>query len=274
MSTPRVHPHGRMTAPVRCEVLDGVATVIMDRPDSLNALDVAMKVALRDTLAEVADDPAIRAVVLTGSGRGFSVGQDLREHAANLEALPLESVWATVPEHYTPIAMSLATMPKPVIAAVNGIAAGAGSSIAFACDFRVVADSAAFNLAFTGIGLSADTGASWILPRLVGRARALELLIMPRTISADEAHALGLATMVVPAAELATTVAALARRLADGPTAAYAAVKEAVTFSSTHGLSPSLANEGELMARTGRTDDHRAAVASFLAKETPVFKGR
>jgi len=263
-----------MTSPVRSYVVDGVATLTMDRPDALNALDVAMKNALRDALATVAADPGVRAVVLTGSGRAFSVGQDLREHAANLETRPLESVWATVAEHFTPIATTLATMPKPVIAAVNGIAAGAGASIAFACDFRIVAESAAFNLAFTGIGLSADTGASWTLPRLVGRARALELLIMPRSIRADEARTLGLATDVVPAAELGAAAAALARRLADGPTLAYAAVKEAVTFASTHGMGESLAFEGELMVRTGATDDHRNAVASFLAKAPPVFTGR
>ena len=263
-----------MSDPVRCEIADGVATVVMDRPDSLNALDLAMKVALRDTLGAVAADPAVRAVVLTGSGRAFCVGQDLKEHADNLQRLPLELVWSTVSEHFTPIARSLATMPKPVIAAVNGVAAGAGASIAFACDFRVVADTAGFNLAFTGIGLSADTGASWTLPRLVGRAKALELLIMPRTVRADEARTLGLATDVVPADELLSTVDDLARRLASGPTAAYAAVKEALAFSSTHNLEESLANEGGLMARTGGTDDHQSAVVSFLAKETPVFNGR
>jgi len=263
-----------MTAPVRCEVSDGVATVTMDRPDTLNALDRAMKVALRDTLLAVADDSTVRAVVLTGSGRGFCVGQDLKEHATNLETMPLESVWATVDDHFIPIAAALATMPKPVIAAVNGIAAGAGASIAFACDFRVVADTAGFNLAFTGIGLSADTGASWTLPRLVGRAKALELLIMPRTVRADEARTLGLATEVVPATELGGAADALARRLAGGATAAYAAVKEAVTFSEGHSLAESLSKESELMARTGGTADHRAAVVSFLAKETPAFSGR
>lgn len=263
-----------MTGSVRCEVDDGVATVTIHRPDALNALDNATKAALRDALESVAADVEVRAVVLTGTGRAFSVGQDLREHADNLESLPLADVWATVPEHYTPIATALLTMPKPVIAAVNGIAAGAGASIAFDCDFRVAADTAGFNLAFTGIGLSADTGASWALPRLVGRARALELLVLPRTISADEALTLGLVTRVVPAAELADAVAELARRLADGPTAAYAAVKEAVTFSSTHSLAESLEREGALMASTGGTADHRAAVRSFLAKEAPVFSGR
>jgi 2-(1,2-epoxy-1,2-dihydrophenyl)acetyl-CoA isomerase len=262
-----------MSSPVRCEVADGVASVVLNRPDALNALDVAMKVALRDTLADIAGDPSVRAVVLTGSGRAFCVGQDLREHAENLEGLQPAEVWATVAEHFSPIAAALATMPKPVIAAVNGVAAGAGASIAFACDFRLVAKSGSYNLAFTGIGLSADTGASWTLPRLVGRARALELLIRPRTIRAEESLALGLSTEVLPDADLAEAAARLAAQLAAGPTAAYAAVKEAVTFAGTHGLAESLANEGALMARTGGTDDHRRAVASFLAKEAPVFNG-
>jgi 2-(1,2-epoxy-1,2-dihydrophenyl)acetyl-CoA isomerase len=267
MSTPT-------TTRVRLDVADGVATVTMDRPNELNALDDAMKVGLRDTLLAVAEDAGLRAVVLTGTGRGFCVGQDLREHASNLEQRPLEAVWSTVAEHFAPIATALATMPKPVIAAVNGIAAGAGASLAFACDFRIVADNGAFNLAFTGVGLSADTGASWPPPRLVGRAKALELLITPRTVRADEALALGLATEVVPAGELAAAAGRLARRLADGPTLAYAAIKEIVTFSSVNDLPAALAKEAELMARTGGSEDHRAAVASFLAKEAPTFSGR
>ena len=187
---------------------------------------------------------------------------------------PIGQVWATVQDHYSPIARLLASMPKPVIAAVNGVAAGAGASIAFACDLRVVADTAGFNLAFTAIGLSCDTGASWTLPRIVGRAKALELLLMPSTISADEALRLGLATQVVPADDLQATAHALAARLAGGATKAYAAVRDAVTYGAGHDLPDSLDHEGVLMASTGGTDDHRNAVASFLAKERPVFRNQ
>lgn len=263
------------SAPLLCALADGVATVTLNRPSAMNALDVALKESLRDTLASLAGNPAVRAVVLTGAGeKAFCVGQDLREHVASLRDRSPDDVWTTVPEHYTPIAHTLATMPKPVVAAVNGVAAGAGASIAFACDFRVVADTAGFNLAFAGIGLSADTGASWTLPRLVGWAKAKELLLTPSTVPAQEAAELGLATQVVPADELAPTAHALATRLATGPTVAYASIKAALTYSATHGLDEALAFEGEMMARTGATSDHREAVAAFVAKQTPVFHGR
>jgi 2-(1,2-epoxy-1,2-dihydrophenyl)acetyl-CoA isomerase len=240
----------------------------------MNALDLATKVSLRDTLADLAADATVRAVVLTGSGRAFCVGQDLREHARSLRDRPQTEMWATVPEHFAPIAHLLMTMPKPVIAAVNGVAAGAGASIAFACDIRLVADTATFNTAFTAIGLSCDTGISWTLPRLIGAGRALDLLLMPRTVRADEAAELGLAHQVVPAAELVAAAADLARTLAAGPTLAYAAVKRAVAYASTHSAAETLAYEGELMALTGSTADHRNAVASFVAKETPTFNAR
>jgi 2-(1,2-epoxy-1,2-dihydrophenyl)acetyl-CoA isomerase len=262
-------------APVLCALDGGVATVTLNRPAAMNALDVALKKSLRDTLASLAGNPDVRAVVLTGAGeKAFCVGQDLREHVTNLADKSPEDVWMTVPEHYTPIARTLATMPKPVVAAVNGVAAGAGASIAFACDFRIVAETAGFNLAFAGIGLSADTGASWTLPRLVGWAKAKELLLTPSTVPAAQAAELGLATRVVPAAEVETAAHELASRLAAGPTVAFASIKAAMAYSATHGLEESLAFEGEMMARTGGTDDHRDAVAAFVAKEKPVFHGR
>ena len=147
-----------MTDVLRYDRTEHVATVTMNRPDAMNALNIELKEALRDALADAAGDSAVRAVVLTGSGRAFCAGQDLKEHVALLEKASPDEIWQTVPRHYTPIATSLATMPKPVVAAVNGIAAGAGASLAFACDFRLTADTAAYNLAFSAIGLSADTG--------------------------------------------------------------------------------------------------------------------
>ncbi|MGI8802530.1 MAG: enoyl-CoA hydratase-related protein, partial [Solirubrobacteraceae bacterium] len=202
------------------------------------------------------------------------VGQDLREHAENIASQPMEAVWSTVPEHYAPIAAALATMPKPVVAAVNGVAAGAGASMAFACDVRLVADTAGFNTAFAGIGLSCDTGASWTLSRLVGYARAVELLMLPRTVKADEAYEIGLANRIVPTAELADTAAELARTLAAGPTLAYAAIKQAVAYAATHDLPSALQMEAEKMALTGASQDHRDAVAAFVAKQPPEFRGR
>jgi len=259
-------------AGVAYDVNDAVGLVRLDRPDAMNSLDIATKVALRDTLEEVAADERVRAVVLTGSGRAFCVGQDLKEHAEIIASAP-ELAWTTVAEHYNRIVTALATMPKPVVAAVNGVAAGAGASFAFACDFRIVADTAGFNLAFTAIGLTADSGASWTLPRLVGHARATELLMMPSTIPAARAFELGLATEVVPADQVVPRAMELARSLAQGPTTAYAAVKASLAFAATHGLAESLAYEDDMQTRAGTTDDHRGAVKAFVAKERPTFIG-
>jgi 2-(1,2-epoxy-1,2-dihydrophenyl)acetyl-CoA isomerase len=260
--------------PVIYSVSDGVATITLNRPDAMNSLDVATKVALRDSVTEAAGDPAVRCVVLTGSGRAFCVGQDLKEHIEILRSSSSDELFRTVPEHYNPTVKALATMHKPVVAAVNGVAAGAGASLAFACDFRILADSAGFNLAFTGVALSCDTGASWTLPRLVGRAKALELLYFPRTIPAQEALDLGLATKVVAPGELELEVAGLAERLAAGPTVAFGAVRRAVEHSAGNDFETSLDFEAQMMALTGATEDHANAVGSFVAKEKPVFKGR
>ncbi len=262
-----------MTDVLHYDLADSVATVTLNRPDAMNALDTELKVALRDALAEAAADPRVRAVVLTGSGRAFCVGQDLAEHAQNLDADP-EAVWSTVPEHYTPIATALATMAKPVVAAVNGTAAGAGAAFSFACDFRVAADTATFTMAFSAVGLSADSGSSWSLPRLVGLAKAKELLMLPTTLTAAQALEIGLVTEVVQADEVSDRARSLAVRLASGPTLAYGAIRRSLAFSGGRGIEESLDFEGEMMALTGSTADHRNAVASFLAKDKPRFQGR
>jgi 2-(1,2-epoxy-1,2-dihydrophenyl)acetyl-CoA isomerase len=273
MSDP-VTPSSAAAEGVLVDVVDGVATVSLNRPQAMNSLDIATKVALRDAVTGIAEDPQVRCLVLTGTGRAFCVGQDLKEHVELLQNGGSDALFTTVPEHYNPIVTALATMPKPVIAAVNGVAAGAGASLAFACDYRLLADTAGFNLAFSGIALSCDTGSSWTLPRLVGPAKAIELLYEPRTIPADESVELGLASRVVPAAELAAEAGALAARLAAGPTAAYGAIRRSVAFSAGHGFEESLAFEAEMMALTGSTEDHRNAVASFVAKQRPTFEGR
>lgn len=273
-----VDPHS-VDPPVGYDVDGAVATVRLQRPEVMNSLDAATKRALLTALQRASNDPAVRAVVLTGTGRAFSAGQDLREHAADLRAAEVAGAGApfelggTVREHYNPIATLLATMAKPVVAAVNGVAAGAGASFAFACDVRLLAESAGFNLAFSAIGLSCDSGASWWLPRLVGVARAKELLLLPRTVGAVEALELGLATRVVPDGELPAAAAELATRLAAGPTLAYASIRRAVAYSQSHDLAASLENEAGLMDLTGASGDHRAAVEAFMAKERPTFHG-
>ncbi|WP_426241529.1 enoyl-CoA hydratase/isomerase family protein [Nocardioides sp. LHG3406-4] len=264
-----------MTAdPVLLDVSDGVATITLNRPDAMNSLDIATKVALRDAVHAVAEDKAARCVVLTGTGRAFCVGQDLKEHITLLQSGSSDELFTTVEEHYNPIVTALVSMEKPVIAAVNGIAAGAGASLALACDLRIMADTAGFNFAFAGVALSCDTGSSWTLPRLVGREKALELLYLPSTVDAEESQRIGLASRVVPAAELTAAAAELAGRLASGPTVAYASIRSSVAFSAEHSFTDSLAHEGAMMTRTGATRDHAAAVEAFVAKQKPVFEGR
>ncbi|MEU8568299.1 enoyl-CoA hydratase-related protein [Streptomyces pathocidini] len=259
------------------EVTDGLATITLNRPDAMNALDNETKAALRDSLRQAADDPAVRAVLLIGSGRAFCVGQDLKEHigllAADREA-GTGTTMSTVREHYNPIVTAIAGMPKPVVAGVNGVAAGAGAGFAFAADYRVVADSAAFNTSFAGVALTADSGVSWTLPRLIGAGRAADLLLFPRSVSAQEALELGIANKVVPAADLAAEAEAVARRLAQGPTAAYAAIKESLAYAAGHSLTEALAKEEELQSRAGASEDHRIAVDAFVKKERPRFLGR
>ncbi|MFN8194397.1 MAG: enoyl-CoA hydratase-related protein [Nocardioidaceae bacterium] len=261
-------------APVLLDVSDSVATITLNRPEAMNSLDVATKEALVDIVGRVAADPEVRCVVLTGSGRAFCVGQDLKEHIAILRSDSSEQLFRTVDEHYNPLVHTLATMPKPVVAAVNGVAAGAGASLAFACDVRIVAESAGFNLAFAGVALSCDTGSSWTLPRLVGQARALDLLLFPRTVGAAESLELGLANRVVPDDQVAAVAGELAARLAAGPTLAYASIRQSVAFSAGHDLASSLAEESRMMQLTGASADHVAAVDAFVAKQKPVFEGR
>jgi 2-(1,2-epoxy-1,2-dihydrophenyl)acetyl-CoA isomerase len=256
------------------EVADGLATVTLNRPEAMNALDLALKGALRDALREAGGDPAVRAVLLTGAGRAFSVGQDLKEHVAALRAGGGAVLEETVREHYNPIAEAIATMPKPVVAGVNGVAAGAGMGFALAADYRVVAEEATFTTAFAGVALTADSGISFTLPRLVGPARAADLLLFPRSITAAQALEWGLVQRVVPGGQLAQEAAAVARKLAAGPTAAYAAIKESLAYAATHSLPQALEKECELQGRAGRSQDHGIAVDAFLAKEKPRFTGR
>lgn len=272
-------PYGRLGPmsdqnPVLTTVQDGVATIQLNRPDGMNGLTIATKEALLEAVTAVAADDAVRAVILTGSGRAFCVGQDLKEHVELLDNGSSDELFSTVEKHYNPIVTAIATMPKPVIAAVNGVAAGAGASLAFACDLRVVAESAGFNLAFPGVALSCDTGASWTLPRLVGQAKAIELLYFPSTISSAEALDLRLATRVVPDADLAAEASALAAKLAAGPTLSYASIRQSVNYSASHSFTESLAYEGSKMTLTGASGDHRRAVDAFLSKTKAVFEGR
>jgi 2-(1,2-epoxy-1,2-dihydrophenyl)acetyl-CoA isomerase len=275
---PAAEPTGPTRRPplsdsVLYDVLDGVATITFNRPDALNACTVEFKDALIAALdrARAADD--VRAVVLTGAGRAFCGGQDLREHAEKLAAED-DTVLDTVREHYNVITLGIATLPKPVVAAVNGMAAGAGASFAFAADFRIASEKAAFLMAFAKVGLGADSGASWTLQRLVGYGRATAMLMLAEPITAEQALQMGLVNAIVPHEQLSAAAAELAGRLAKGPTLAHRAIKEALAYSAAHDLPSSLEKEAEYQVALGRTADHRNSTAAFVAKQAPVFEGR
>lgn len=261
------------------EVSDGLATITINRPDAMNAMDTAAKVALRGVLQSAGADTAVRAVLLTAAGgRAFCVGQDLKEHLSNLSEVRASgggNALSTVREHYNPIVRALTEMPKPVVAGVNGAAAGAGFGFALACDYRVAADTASFNTSFAAVALTADSGVSWTLPRLIGHSRAADLLLFPRSISAQDAHDLGIVNKLVPAADLVAEATAVARALADGPTVAYAALKESLAYGAGHTLGEALEKEDELQTRAGASQDHGIAVQAFLDKDrSPKYVGR
>ncbi len=264
-----------MTETVRWELDGAVATITLNRPSALNALTTEVKAALLEALRRAGSSPEVRAVLVTGAGQAFCAGQDLREHAGLLDAAAGGgAALDTVREHYNPIVTTITSMPKPVIAAVNGMAAGAGASLAFACDLRIAARGASFLMAFARVGLAADSGASWTLPRLAGAGRAAELLMLAEPVPAARALELGLVNRVVDDAELPDAARALAARLAAGPTAAYAGIKEQLSYSAEHSLTESLEQEAEVQTALGGTKDHQAATLAFTRREQPTFQGR
>ncbi|MFI6760398.1 enoyl-CoA hydratase-related protein [Micromonospora sp. NPDC050417] len=263
-----------MTEPLLIERADAVVTLTLNRPEAMNALNNPLKEALRDTLAMLETDRSCRAVVLAGAGRAFCAGQDLREHVETLRTGRTDPL-STVRAHYNPIAARLGNLPKPVVAAVRGNAAGAGASLAFLADFRVGGPSTSFLMAFAKVGLAADTGASWSLPRLVGHAKAVELLMLAEPVTAAEADRLGLLTKLVDDDENVLPAAQeLAARLAAGPTVAYGAIKRQLSVGDAGTLSEALAAEAQAQSICGATEDHRSATDAFVNKQRPVFVGR
>jgi len=256
-------------ADLRIETADGVATVTLDRPDALNALTVPLKEALVEAFRAFASDDAVRAVVLTGAGRAFCAGQDLHERLQP-DALPLAD---EIRARYNPLIWAMRALPKPIVAAVNGVAAGAGASLAFACDIRIAAEAASFLLAFGRVGLIPDSGATWLLPRLIGGAKAAELALTTDPLSAADAERLGLVARVVPPAELLQEARALARRLAAAAPVALALTKEALERSWTASFEEQLELEADLQGRAGSTADHAEGIAAFIERRRPTFRG-
>lgn len=259
--------------PVLVDRRDTVAIVTLNRPERRNALNSPLKDALREVLPQVAADESVRAVVLTGAGGHFCVGQDLAEHAELLADSP-ERALATVADQYGPVVRAIVGMPKPVIAAVEGGCVGAGLGLALACDLRVYSADARLGTAFTGIGLTCDSGLSHTLSRAVGEAKARELVLLGDPFTAEQAVAWGIAGSVVPAGEVLDAATALATRLAGGPTTAYAESKLLLADTWTRTLDATLDAEADAQLRLGATADHGNAVRAFLAKQKPTFTGR
>jgi enoyl-CoA hydratase/carnithine racemase len=252
----------------------GVATVTFDRPERLNALTFEVYADLRDLLAELPNRDRVRVLVLTGRGRGFCSGGDVRDIIGALQAMgPGELLDFT--RMTGAVVRGLRELPLPVVAAVNGVAAGAGAVIALAADLRLLARSASLAFLFTRVGLSgADMGCAYLLPRLVGLGRATELLLLGDKVDADRAAALGLANRVVDDPELPAAAAELARRLADGPALAYAATKVLLGRELDLPLSGALELEAVTQALLLGSDDHREFYAAFTQGRSPTWKGR
>lgn len=256
-----------------CEQRGGVLSVTFNRPEVLNAFNDALSHALLDALQAARRDRAVRAILLTGAGRAFSSGQDLNEFANLAGESPPSSVRDHLAATYNPIVTQIRTIEKPVLAALNGVAAGVGLSIALACDLRIAADNAAFTLGFSRIGLVPDGGASLLLPLLIGLGRAAELAFTSDRIDAPEAHRVGLVNRVVPADQLLDESGALAERLATMPTRALGLTKRAFNRALLPQLAEWLDYEAGMQEIASRTDDHREGTQAFREKRPPLFTG-
>ena len=256
---------------IDCKVEDGVARITLNRPDNLNSFNSAMHRELRDALRSV--EQSARVIVLTGAGRGFCAGQDLGERSVSSGDAPVD-LGATVEATWNPLIRALVAAPQPVIARVNGVAAGAGVSIALACDIAIAAKSAKFVQSFSAIGLIPDSGGSWVLPRLVGQARALGLALTGESLPAEKAAEWGLIWKCVDDDQLDVEVDALAAKLASLPPLGLAAIKSIIRSTWSRSLDEELQLQRDEMRRLGFTADYREGVAAFLEKRSPIFTGR
>ena len=252
------------------EIHNGIARLTLNRPDKLNSFNVAMHLEVRDALEKTREDSKARVLIVTGAGRGFCAGQDLGDRAVSGNGVDLGE---SIEKYYAPLVRSLRALPMPVIAAVNGVAAGAGAQIALACDIVIATKSASFIEPFCKLGLIPDTGGTYFLPRLVGTARAMGISMLGEKISAEQAAAWGLIWRAVDDAQFTKTVEDTATQLASGPTRGLARIKDAIYASANNGFEQQLNLERDLMRELGRSHDYREGVAAFLEKRAANFKG-
>lgn len=253
-------------------VENSILTITLNRPDKLNAMTPTLLRELKEAFEEAGKDQAVRVVIVTGAGRGFCAGADLAA-ASELMMNGGFSYEDNLNATYNPLILTMQSLQKPIIAAVNGVAAGAGMSLALACDLRIVAASASFLQAFVKIGLVPDSGSTWLLPRLIGMTKALELMLTGQKVSAQEALSLGLVNQVVADAELGEVVQKMAAMFASAPTKAIGLIKQAVNFAATSTLEEALKNEAVLQDVAGQSADHQEGIAAFLEKRPAAFKG-
>ncbi|WP_407732709.1 2-(1,2-epoxy-1,2-dihydrophenyl)acetyl-CoA isomerase PaaG [Pseudocitrobacter faecalis] len=262
-----------MDAFILSHVEQGVMTITLNRPERLNSFNDVMHQQLAVCLKQAERDDTIRCLLITGAGRGFCAGQDLNDRNVDPNG-PAPDLGMSVERFYNPLVRRLAKLPKPVIAAVNGVAAGAGATLALGCDMVIAARSANFVMAFSKLGLVPDCGGTWLLPRTAGRARAMGLALLGDKMSAEQAQQWGMIWQVVDDAELADTSLTLARHLATQPTYGLGLIKQALLASETHTLDQQLDMERDFQRMAGRSDDYREGVSAFLAKRPPQFSGK
>jgi len=258
---------------IEFEITEGVAVLTLNRPDRMNSFNTEMHGEVRDALKQVKKDDSVRCLLITGNGRGFCAGQDLSDRNVDPNA-DMPNLGESIEKNYNPLIRTLQGLEMPVICGVNGVAAGAGANIAFACDIVLAARSASFIQAFCKIGLVPDSGGTWTLPRLVGHARAMALSMLGDKISAEQAQSWGMIWQVVDDEQLKDEALSLAKRLATQPTKGLALIKRAIQSSWNNSFDEQLDLERDLQTLAGRTEDYREGVKAFMEKRQPDFKGK